>query len=238
LGESADPAISAKHKALRCAIRDAYSWNERIDKVFNGSAISFAGVIPPMVAGTSGQALKFDPNAAKLALVKAGYTSEQLPILQFGSTSNEDQRKAFELFRAQMVTLGFPVEKIQWQSFPSFGAYIEAVNRAEVMLMDMGWEMDVPDAENILQLYYGPYKAPQVNNANYQNARFDADFEKIREMPVGPERTKIMARMNQQLIDDCVVIGSISRQGVALMQKPWAGISSGANLRFIGRYAE
>jgi oligopeptide transport system substrate-binding protein len=235
VGESPDPAISAKHKALRCAIRDAYSWSERIEKVFNGSAVSFAGVIPPMVAGTSGQAPSFDPKAAKLALAKAGYTPEQLPILQFGSTSDDEQRKAFELFRAQMLTIGFPLEKIQWQSFPSFGAYIEAVNRSEIMLMDMGWAMDVPDAENMLQLYYGPYKAPQVNNANYQNARFDADFEKIRTMTAGPERTKIMARMNQQLIDDCVVIGSMSRQAVALMQKPWVGISNGAHLRFIGR---
>jgi oligopeptide transport system substrate-binding protein len=107
-----------------------------------------------------------------------------------------------------------------------------------VMLMDMGWQFDAPDAENILQLYYGPYKAPQINNANYQNAAFDADFLRIRGMAPGPERLRIMQRMNQQLIDDCVVISGASRRFVSIWRKPWRvwpdnAMMVGRMLRFV-----
>ena len=144
----------------------------------------------------------------------------------------------FELFRSQMLDLGFPQEKVLWRSFPSFGSYIEAVNRGEVMLMDMGWQFDAPDAENVLQLYYGPYKAPQVNNANYVNAEFDADFERIRSMPVGPERIAVMQGMNQRLIDDCVVISGAVRQPFIVWRKPWrvwpdSAMMAGRTLRFV-----
>ncbi len=241
LGAAKDPSTDARHHALRCAISGAYNWQERVDKIYSHSAQVFSGVIPPSVNGFEPRNLgtKFDLPGAKAALAAAGYTPTSLPTLQFGSTAGIEQRRMFELFRSQMVDLGFAQEKILWRSFPSFGSYIEAVNRGEVMLMDMGWQFDAPDAENVLQLYYGPYKAPQVNNANYQNAEFDSDFERIRSMPVGPERNAVMQRMNQRLIDDCVVISGAVRQPFSIWRKPWrvwpdSAMMAGRTLRFVG----
>jgi oligopeptide transport system substrate-binding protein len=223
LGASAVLATDAKHRALRCAISAAYRWDERIEKVYGGAASSFTGVIPPNVNGFERKNLapSFALNAAKTALAAAGYSATTLPTLRFGSTAGNDQRSTFELFRAQMLDLGFPESNVQWQSFPSYGAYIEAVNRGEVMLMDMGWQLDFPDPENVLQLYYGPYKAPQVNNANYQNTGYDANFERIQRLPAGPERTTIVQSMNQQLIDDCVAISGATRRPKTLWRKNW-----------------
>ena len=241
LGAAKDASTDARHRALRCAISHAYNWQERVDKIYSHSAQVFTGVIPPSVTGFEPRNLgaKFDLAGAKAGLAAAGYTPATLPTLQFGSTASIEQRRMFELFRSQMVDLGFPQEKILWRSFPSFGSYIEAVNRGEVMLMDMGWQFDAPDAENVLQLYYGPYKAPQVNNANYQNAAFDADFERIRSMPPGPERNTIMQAMNQRLIDDCVVISGAVRQPFSVWRKPWrvwpdSAMMAGRTLRFVG----
>ncbi len=241
LGAAKDPGTDARHRELRCAISAAYNWQERVDKIYSRSAQIFAGVIPPNVVGFESHNLgsNFDLNHAKTRLAAAGYTPDNLPTLHFGSTAGIEQRRMFELFRSQMVDLGFTPEKILWRSFPSFGSYIEAVNRGEVMLMDMGWQFDAPDAENVLQLYYGPYKAPQVNNANYQNAAFDADFERIRSMPVGPERTAVMQGMNQRLIDDCVVISGAVRQPFSIWRKPWrvwpdSAMMAGRTLRFVG----
>ena len=241
LGAAKDPGTDARHRALRCAISSAYNWQERVDKIYSHSAQIFAGVIPPNVVGFEPRNLgaNFDLSSAKARLAAAGYTPANLPTLQFGSTAGIEQRQMFELFRSQMVDLGFPQEKILWRSFPSFGSYIEAVNRGEVMLMDMGWQFDAPDAENVLQLYYGPYKAPQVNNANYQNAAFDQDFERVRSMPLGPERTAIMQAMNQRLIDDCVVISGAVRQPFSIWRKPWrvwpdSAMMAGRTLRFVG----
>jgi oligopeptide transport system substrate-binding protein len=242
LGMHRDPAIADRHRALRCAISKAYSWQERSDKIYGGQATLFQGVIPPNVAGFKARHLQsqFDLEGAKALLKQHGYDANTLPKLKFGSTANPDQRRAFELFRAQMVALGFPAERIEWQSFPSFGAYIDAINRGEVMLMDLGWQLDAPDAENVMQLYYGPYKAPQVNNANYTNAQFDTDFERVRSMANGPERLVILQRMNQQLIDDCVVISGAVRRGLNVWRKPWivwpdSHMMAGRALRFVGQ---
>ena len=241
LGAATDPATDARHRALRCAISSAYDWEDRVDKIYSRSAQIFVGVIPPNVAGFEPRNLgsRFDLASAKARVAAAGYTPDTLPTLHFGSTAGIEQRRMFELFRSQMLDLGFAQDKILWRSFPSFGSYIEAVNRGEVMLMDMGWQFDAPDAENVLQLYYGPYKAPQVNNANYQNAAFDAEFERIRSMPVGPERIAIMQRMNQRLIEDCVVISGAVRRGFRVWRKPWrvwpdSAMMAGRTLRFVG----
>ena len=240
VGAATNPSIDARHRELRCAISAAYNWQERVDKIYSGSAQIFAGVIPPNVEGFEARNLgsKFDLSQAKARLAAAGYTSDSLPTLQFGSTAGIEQRRMFELFRSQMVDLGFAQEKILWRSFPSFGSYIEAVNRGEVMLMDMGWQFDAPDAENVLQLYYGPYKAPQVNNAKYQNAEFDIDFERIRSMPVGAERNAVMQSMNQRLIDDCVIISGAVRKPSSIWRKRWrvwpdSAMMAGRTLRFV-----
>lgn len=238
LGASADPATNEKHRALRCAIIDAYSWAERNEKIYGNTARLFRGVIPPGIGGysTANDQPIYAPEQAKAQLQRLAL--ERLPTLRWGSTAASEQRRSFELFRAQMLELGFPQDKIEWQSFPSFGAYLEAVNQAQVMLMDMGWQMDAPDAENILQLYYGPYKAPQVNNANYQNPVFDAKFERLRRTPAGAERNALSAELNQMLIDDCVVISGASRRQISVWKKPWRAwpdshMMIGRMLRFI-----
>ena len=238
IGASKDPAVDQAHKALRCAIVDAYSWAERNEKIYSNTARLFRGVIPPGIGGfdAANDLPIYAPIEAK-ARLKA-LALKELPTLRWGSTAASEQRRSFELFRAQMLELGFPQEKIEWQSFPSFGAYLEAVNQAQVMLMDMGWQMDAPDAENILQLYYGPYKAPQVNNANYQNPVFDAKFEQLRRTSALTERNTLAAELNQLLIDDCVVLSGASRRQISVWKKPWQAwpdsqMMVGRMLRFI-----
>lgn len=238
IGASADPKVDQDHRELRCAIAEAYSWAERNEKIYRNTATLFRGVIPPGISGYRSEHAQpiFAPDRAKARL--RSLALKNLPTLRWGSTAASEQRRSFELFRAQMLALGFPQEKIEWQSFPSFGAYLEAVNQAQVMLMDMGWQMDAPDAENILQLYYGPYKAPQVNNANYQNALFDAKFEQLRRTPAGTARDALAAELNQLLIDDCVVLSGASRRQISVWKKPWRAwpdsqMMVGRMLRFV-----
>jgi ABC-type oligopeptide transport system substrate-binding subunit len=84
----------------------------------------------------------------------------------------------------------------------------------------MAWLGDYPDAENFLQLFYGPNASPGANNANYQNAEFDAIFEKARAMQPGPERTKLYEKAAQIVIDDCPWIFGVHRVSFTL-QHGW-----------------
>jgi ABC-type transport system substrate-binding protein len=62
----------------------------------------------------------------------------------------------------------------------------------------MAWVGDYPDAENFLQLIYGPNAAPGPNGANYNNTDFNKMFEKATAMQEGPKRTKLYKQMAQK----------------------------------------
>ena len=61
-----------------------------------------------------------------------------------------------------------------------------------------GWNADYPDAENFMQLLYGP-SGPE-NNARFKLPEFDNLYEQARTLPDSPERTKLFDRMTELVI--------------------------------------
>lgn len=90
--------------------------------------------------------------------------------------------------------------------------------------MGYGWSLDYPDAENTLQLFYGPNEAPGSNASNYKNPEYDALYEQAAVMQPGPERTELLQRMNQMVIDDCIGMMSLTRQTVFLYHDDVIGL--------------
>lgn len=221
LGHHPDPARDAKQRSLRCAIAKAYDWRARNRQFNAGVGQVFAGFIPPSVPEFDPQlsGAHADPEAARVLLQSQGWRAEQLPTLRFASTGGLVMQQIFEQLRSDLVGIGWPAERIEWQSFPSFGAYNTAVNSGQLMLMDLGWRLDYPDALNTLQLFYGPYAPPQVNAGAWKNARFDQWFEQAQGLPPGPERTALSREMNQLLIDDCVGLAGFSRASLFAWRK-------------------
>ena len=98
--------------------------------------------------------------------------------------------------------------------------------------------MDYPDAENTMQLYYGPNAAPGSNSANYNNPSYDRLYEISAPLNESPERTKIYREMNQLLMDDCASITGISRTLLFLwdkqvIMKPDRSFLGGYFMRFV-----
>lgn len=227
-GYNDDPAIEAKNKALRCAMRDAFSWAERNERFYSGIGTVFPGIIAPVVP-------EFDPSLseasvtqhmekAKQQLRDAGWTPETLPELTYGYSSAVFYRQVFEQFRGFMNQLGFPLAKIQGRTFATFGDFNKAIKTSQLDIGGLGWGLDYPDAENTLQLFYGPNRTPGSNNPNYANPEFDALFEQASTMQPGPERTELYRKMNEMVIDDCVAITGMSRNKVYLWHKNVVGV--------------
>ena len=61
-----------------------------------------------------------------------------------------------------------------------------------------GWNADYPDAENFMQLLYGP-SGPD-NNARFNLPEFNALYERARTLPDSPERTELFDRMTELVI--------------------------------------
>ncbi|MGF1761917.1 ABC transporter substrate-binding protein [Aliivibrio kagoshimensis] len=222
-GRSDDPKINAQNKALRCSIVKSFNWTERIDRFYLGLGNAYPGFIVP---GTDG----FDPNmdktsieqdiaGAKALLAENGWDAKSLPKLVYPSVSSVKAKQFFEQFKGNLVKIGYPKNKIKYKSYATFGDYNKDVKKSKTQMISMAWGLDYPDAENTLQLFYGPNRSPGSNSSNYNNPEYNAMYEQASVMQPSPERTAIYKKMNTILVDDCVGIGSFSRTGVTMWHK-------------------
>ena len=242
IGNVPDPQRNAMNRALRCAMRDAFDWQQRNDRFYSGLGEVFPGVIPPLLAEfdatLSRDSVTHNPERARARLAEAGWTAENLPTLDYGLVASVLGREMAEEFRGYMAAVGIPPEKINIKSYATFGDYNRALRTSELPIMGYGWGLDYPDAENVLQLFYGPNAAPGSNAANYRNPAYDALYEQSSVMLPSAARSEIYRQMNQMLIDDCVGILSLSRRRIALWHRDVLGlpdrqILGGFWLRFV-----
>ena len=216
IGYAEDPGREARNRQLRCAMRDAFDWEARNEAFYHGLGEIFPGAIPPVLAAYDASlgetSVERDVASARARMQAAGWTGDNLPELVYGLEANIDQRQMFEQFRAWMEqAIAFPARKLLPRSYASFGEYARAIGTREIDIFLIGWTLAYPDAQYSLQLFYGPNAAPGANSMNYDNPEFDRLFEKASRMPPGAERTALYRRLNRMVIDDCVIIGSLSR---------------------------
>ena len=223
IGYNDDPVREERNKALRCAMNKAFDWERRNDSFYFDLGLVFPGIIPPTVP-------EFDPNlstdsvtrdleGARKLLEDNGWTPDNLPVLEYGGTAGVTQRLFFEQLRGFMVKIGYPTDKLVLRQFATFGDFSKAMSQSELHLVSKGWGLDFPDAENTLQLFYGPNGSPGSNDANFRNEEYDRLYEQSSVMLPSPERTEIYRRMNQILIDNCVGVMSIARTRLFLWHK-------------------
>jgi oligopeptide transport system substrate-binding protein len=226
IGYHPDPEKNARNKALRCAIIKAFDWKKRNEIFYYGIGQVFPGVIPPVAPefdpDQDKTAISRDLDAARNLLRSNGWNAGNLPDLEIGFTSGVTERQMFEQFRSFMADSGYPRDKIHPLTFATYGDYAQAYLNRKVMLMTIGWTMDYPDAENTIQLFYGPNASPGSNSANYNNEEFNRLYQTSSTMQASPARTSIYRKMNRILIEDCVTISGISRKLILLWRRDLA----------------
>ncbi len=223
LGYNPDPERERRNKALRCAIIKTFDWEARNASWYMGLGEIFPGIIVPASP-------EFDPTLARASVTRDvpgarrlleenGWTPENLPKIVYGTAAGITERLFFEQMRAWLRDIGFPREKFVQKTYANFGDMSRAWKRSELPLVAKGWGLDYPDAENTLQLFYGPNGSPGSNDANWHNPEYDHLYEQASVMLPSPERTALYHQMNQLLIDDCVAITGLSRTRVYLWHK-------------------
>ncbi len=109
-----------------------------------------------------------DLEEARNLLSSHGWNAENLPVLEYGFPSSVTERQMFEQFRSFLGDIGYPRDKIRPLTFATYGDYARAYLNREVMLITIGWTMDYPDAENTVQLFYGPNSSPGFKQCQLQ----------------------------------------------------------------------
>jgi len=242
IGYNHDPERQRRNRALRCAIRKAYDWHAHNRKFQFGLGEIFPGVIPPMLKeypeDLSRQSVTRDLAGARKLLEENGWNADSLPVLTYGYASSVKERQAFEQFRGFLEDIGYPADKVQGRPYASFGEYSRALKQQEVKVFYLSWLLDYPDAQNILQLFYGPHGSPGSNNTNYDNPDYDALYDQASVMPPSEHREELYQRMNRMLIDDCAVISGLARRRIMMWHDdvialPDQGIVGGYFLKYV-----
>ncbi|MEO0974731.1 MAG: ABC transporter substrate-binding protein, partial [Pseudomonadota bacterium] len=215
IGYHIDEQREERNRLLRCALTKAYDWAARDEVYYGGASLIFPGVIPPVVpeydANASRTPVQRDIDGARALLREGGWDESNLPELVYGYNGTSAQQQFFEQFRAWAAQIGYPMSKIIPKPYGSFADFAGALRASELMMSQKSWSLDYPDAENILQVFYGPNRAPGSNDGNYANDAFDALYEIGATLPPGDRRTAIFREMNQLLIDDCAVVAGLAR---------------------------
>jgi len=223
IGYNEDEDRNQRNHALRCAIVKAFDWKKNNDVFFHGIGQVFPGIIPPFSSEFQADAnqdyIERDVEGARELLQQNGWNSENLPKITYGITNTVTEKQVFEQLRSFLTEIGYPPEKISPLIFASFGDYYRAYSQGKVTLINTSWTMDYPDAENTMQLFYGPNASPGANSSSFNSPEYNRLYEATSGMAESPERTRIYRQMNQIVMDECPSITGITRTMLFLWDK-------------------
>src|SRR4029434_296461 len=163
--------------------------------------------IPPDVAGydpalrTAAQL--YDPVAARALLDRFGYKDRdgdgyrEAPdgtalVLERWSLPTSLARQENEQWKKNMDAIGL---KIAFRTDRQ-QEMRKMARQGKIPMRTDGWNADYPDAENFMQLLYGP-NSGQENQANFKLAAYDKLYDEARLLPDSAERTKLFDRMTE-----------------------------------------
>ncbi len=241
-GNNGDPEHDSRSQALRCAIRKAHNWEQKNQAFYFGLGHVFPGIIPPNVPefdpNLSTDSIVLDIEGAKNLLAEYGWNTSNLPEFEYHVRGSVLQKQFYEQMRGFLNKIDYPSNLIKYVPYPSFGQFNKAIKNRQTPFFFLAWTLDYPDAENTLQLFYGPNQTPGSNNFNYSNPEFDRLFLQSSTMLPSDERTALYRKMNQMVIDDCVVISGLSRTKIHLWHKnvityPDREIVGGFHFRYV-----
>lgn len=209
-----DPIVGRGEKAkyLRQAISLAYDVVATNDAFYNGTSTLYDGPVPPglnsYVSGVSSPYRGPNLDKAKALLVKAGYPGGKgLPQLVMETSSGGDIAAQGEMLTLAMKRIGVNVQ-VRTNSFAELS---QKLKKGKAQIFGLAWAADYPDAENFLQLFYGPNSAPGSNNFNYKNPVYDALYDQARLVQPGPKRNSLYLQMRELLIEDAPTFGHMAR---------------------------
>ncbi len=154
------------------------------------------------------QAQLYDPAAARALLDKFGYKDRdgdgyrEAPdgkplVLERWSAPTTLQRQADEQWKKNMDAIGLRIV-FRKDRLPELR---KMARQGKIPMRTDGWNADYPDAENYMQLLYGPNAgAGMENQARFRLPEFDKLYEAARRLPDSAERTRLFDRMTELVL--------------------------------------
>jgi len=197
--------------ALRRAMVLGYDRDREIAVLRKGQAVAAQTPVPPGVVGYDAAfrtaAQDHDPARAKALLDLFGYVDRDgdgwreqpdgSPLLveyKYNAGSQENRQLA-ELWSKSMADVGIRLEAMAVQ----FVDLLKDKKVGKFVLAGSAWIADYPDAQNFLQLLYGP-NAGQSNESGFRLAAYDSLYRRALALPDGPERNALYREMSRLML--------------------------------------
>ncbi len=196
--------------ALRRAIGMGYDVDEYIRVILKGRGVPAAGPIPPDVVGYTARptttAQNYDPAAARALLDRFGYKDRDGDgyregpdgkplVLERWSAPTSLARQEDEQWKKNMDAIGLRIvfKKDRLQELRKIA------RQGKIPMRTDGWNADYPDAENFMQLLYGP-NVGQENHARFSLPEYDQLYDAAHRLPDSPERNRLFDRMTDLML--------------------------------------
>jgi ABC-type transport system substrate-binding protein len=197
--------------ALRRAMVMAHDRPAEISIVRKNQAVPAQTPVPPGVVGYDASlhatAQEFDSSRAKALLDMFGYLDRDgdgwreqpdgrpLTINYKYNAGSQEQRQLAELWSKSMSNVGIRIDATAVQ----FADLLNDKRVGNFQMAGSAWIADYPDAQNFLQLLYGP-NTNQSNEARFKLPEYDRLYAQSQAFPDGPERNRLYREMDRLML--------------------------------------
>ena len=233
--------------ALRRAMALAVNLDEEIRAVRRGQAIPAQSIVAPGVYGYDpafhSEMSEFSRARAQALLDLYGYKDragdgwrenpDGTPlVIEYATQPDELSRQLITQWKKNMDAIGIHMvfRTAQWPE------NLKASRAGKLMMWGVAWSAG-PDGEDFLALGNSAEKG-QANHARFQNADYDALYQRQRALPDGPERLAAFNRMKEITVAYMPYKAHVHRIWTDLAQ-PWVvGYHRNVFLREFWRYVD
>lgn len=245
VGWGKTPEQTERQRKLRQAISIATDWEDYTSVFVDlyGDAEVAMSPVPPTLFGyregepgfnpvthvwRDGRAQRRPLDDARRLLAEAGYPDGRdartgTPLVLYYDSNGVgpayQSRLDWQVKQARKLGIQMEIRAADYNRFQ------ERMLKGAHQVFFWGWFADYPDPENFLFLLYGPQsraKSEGENDANYENPEYDRLFERMRDLPDGPERQAAIDAMVRRVQIDAPWMFGIFPAGTYL-HHDWVG---------------
>lgn len=181
-----------KGTALRKAFAMCIDRDHYINRLLNARGTPANQLVPPGILGHDAACAQpgqtYDPAGARKLLAEAGFDVKadgenwitrdgDTPVkLRISFRSTAETTKVYaEWLKESARKVGIELHA----DLMTFSDFLQSQDEGKGQAYDAGWVMDYPDAQNTMQLLYGPNKSPGINCACYASEEYDRLYDKL-----------------------------------------------------------
>lgn len=214
-------------KKVRQALSYAFPYGDVIEYVMHGYATQSKGAVPKGLWGHNENLFQYSHDLEKAGslLAEAGYSKGGLKLLLTYTAGDENERKAAELYKAELTKLGIDLEirGMPWDAQWEMAKSRDPKDRQDMFMFY--WWPDYADPYSFLRSIFHSEQEIVFNLCYWSNPEYDSLIDEANKI-AGPERQKaieLYGKAQEILVEEAPAIFVFDQQYVRAVHKSFKG---------------